>query len=108
MLQQIPDKLYPVFCYNKKMDDKKFYVYILLTEQNTLYCGYTDNLTKRFELHKAGKGAKYTRSHKPVKIVYSKEYETKQEAQKEEYRIKKLTKIKKLELINSQINVTKS
>lgn len=80
--------------------DKKYYVYILLTEQNTLYCGYTDDVEKRFHAHLEGKGAKYTRSHKPVKIVYQKEFATKSEAMKEEIRIKKLTRDKKLRIIN--------
>ena len=80
----------------------KFYVYMLLTERNTLYCGYTDDVEKRFKEHLSGKGAKYTRANKPVKIVYTKEFDTKSEAQKEEYRIKhKLTKKQKLELINN-------
>lgn len=84
--------------------NNKFYVYIILTERNTLYCGYTDDLEKRFNEHLAGRGAKYTRANKPVKIVYAKIYPTKSEAQKEEYRIKhKLTRKEKLELINSQI-----
>ena len=80
--------------------EKSFYVYILLTEDNTLYCGYTDDIERRFKLHCEGKGAKYTRSHKPVKIVYTKEFATKIEAQKEEYRIKKKKKKEKLKLIN--------
>ncbi len=80
--------------------DKKYYIYILLTEQNTLYCGYTDDVEKRFQTHLAGKGAKYTRSHKPVKIVYQQEFNTKSEAMKEERRIKRLSHKDKLELIN--------
>ena len=80
----------------------KFYVSMLLTERNTLYCGYTDDVEKRFKEHLSGKGAKYTKANKPVKIVYTKEFDTKSEAQKEEYRIKhKLTKKQKLELINN-------
>lgn len=81
--------------------DKKYFTYILLTEQNTLYCGYTDNVEKRFQAHLEGKGAKYTRSHKPIKIVYQKEFETKSDAMKEERRIKKLSRFKKLKLINN-------
>ena len=50
----------------------KHFVYILLTENNTLYCGYTDDVEKRFQAHLEGKGAKYTRANKPVKIVYTK------------------------------------
>lgn len=80
----------------------KFYVYMILTERNTLYCGYTDNVEKRFNEHKSGKGAKYTRANKPLKIVYTKEFSSKSEAQKEEYRIKhKLTREQKLKLINN-------
>lgn len=75
-----------------------YYVYILLTENNTLYCGYTDNVERRFQAHIAGKGAKYTRANKPVKVVYQKKFETKSEALKEEARIKKLSHHKKLEL----------
>ena len=83
------------------MSDKHF-VYILLTENNTLYCGYTDDVEKRFQVHLSGKGAKYTRINKPIKIVWQKEFETKSLALKEEYRIKhKLTKKEKLELINN-------
>lgn len=81
--------------------DKKYFTYILLTEQNTLYCGYTDDVEKRFQAHLEGKGAKYTRSHKPIKIVYQKEFETKSEAMKEERRIKKLSRFEKLKLINN-------
>lgn len=81
--------------------DKKYFTYILLTEQNTLYCGYTDDVEKRFKAHLEGKGAKYTRSHKPIKIVYQKEFETKSDAMKEERRIKKLSRFEKLKLINN-------
>lgn len=81
--------------------DKKYFTYILLTEQNTLYCGYTDDVEKRFQAHLEGKGAKYTRSHKPIKIVYQKEFETKSDAMKEERRIKKLSRFEKLKLINN-------
>lgn len=81
--------------------DKKYFTYILLTEQNTLYCGYTDDVEKRFQAHLEGKGAKYTCSHKPIKIVYQKEFETKSDAMKEERRIKKLSRFEKLKLINN-------
>ena len=80
--------------------NKKFYVYILLTETNKLYCGYTDDVEKRYKLHCEGKGAKFTRANKPLKLVYKKEFETKQEATKEEYRIKQLSRKEKQELIS--------
>ena len=73
---------------------------MILTEKNTFYCGYTDDVKKRFQAHLEGKGAKYTRANKPVKLVYQKEFDTKSNAMKEEARIKKLTHQEKLKLIN--------
>ena len=78
----------------------KYYLYILQTQDNTLYCGIARDVQKRFQEHLSGKGAKYTRAHKPVKIVYTKEFENRSEAQKEEYRIKHLSKEEKLKLIS--------
>ena len=92
------DVMSDILFYNNLMN-KDFFVYILLTENNTLYCGYTDDVQRRFELHKSGKGAKYTRANKPVKIVYTMRFGNKLDAQKEERRIKKLPRAKKLELI---------
>jgi len=83
------------------MQDKKFFVYLLLTERNTLYCGYTNDVEKRFQTHLSGKGAKYTRINKPVQIVWSQEFATKSDALKAEIKIKKLPRTKKEELINS-------
>ncbi len=85
--------------------DKKFYTYLILTENNTLYCGYTDDPKSRFEKHKSGLAAKYTRANKPVKMVYLREFSTKSEAMKEERRIKKLNRPQKEALINSMENI---
>lgn len=79
--------------------DKKYYTYVILTKANTLYCGYTDDVEKRFGLHMSGKAAKYTRAFKPLKIIYTACFDTKEEAMKEECRIKSLTKAEKLEFI---------
>ncbi len=81
--------------------EKHFFVYIILTVNNKLYCGYTDNVEKRYKIHCEGKGAKFTKANKPLKLVYTKEFKTKQEAQKEEYRIKQLSRKKKEEFINN-------
>jgi len=62
----------------------KWFTYVLLCENGTLYRGYTNDLEKRFDLHKTGKGAKYTRMHKPVRILHSEEFETKIDAIKRE------------------------
>lgn len=83
--------------------DKKYYVYIILTVTNKLYCGYTDNVEKRYKLHCEGKGAKFTKANKPLKLVYVKEFQSKTEAQKEEYRIKQLKREQKEQLFSSKI-----
>ena len=85
-------------------ENKKYYVYIILTVTNKLYCGYTDNVEKRYKLHQEGKGAKFTRANKPFKLVYTAEFDNKIDAQKEEYRIKQLTRKEKLELIEKASN----
>jgi putative endonuclease len=82
--------------------DKKYYTYVILTKDNTFYCGYTDDVEKRFEAHISGKGAKYTRMHKPLKIVYQACFDTKIEAQREEWRIKAMTREQKLELVSGE------
>ena len=78
--------------------NKKYYVYVLLTEHDTYYCGYTDDVEERYKKHLDGKGAKYTRANKPVKIVWQKEFDNKIDAMKEEYRIKHLSRTEKEKL----------
>ena len=79
-----------------------FYVYIVECADNTLYCGYTNDLNSRINEHNLGKnGAKYTKTRRPVKLVYFEKFETKSEAMKREYQIKQLSRIQKQELINS-------
>ena len=75
------------------------YVYIIRCNESSLYTGWTNNLKKRFEDHSKGKGAKYTRGRGPLKLVYFEKFDTKEEAMKREYAIKKLTKVLKEELI---------
>ena len=76
-----------------------WYVYILECSDSTLYTGITNNLDKRILAHNNKKGAKYTKTRTPVKLIYSIEVENKSIASKEEYRIKKLTRTEKLKLI---------
>ena len=75
------------------------HTYMIECEDGSLYTGWTNNLEKRFAMHVAGKGAKYTRSHKPVRIVYDEISDTPQQAQKREYQIKRLSHAQKLALI---------
>lgn len=84
------------------MEKAMNYVYILKCSDNTLYTGWTNNLSKRLQTHSEGKGAKYTKARLPVELVYFEEYEDKISAQKREYVIKQLSKKQKLELINNK------
>ena len=76
------------------------YTYIVRCKDDTLYCGWTNNLEKRLASHNAGKGAKYTRSRHPVTLVYFETFDTKEEAMSREYAIKQLSRQEKLELID--------
>ena len=78
------------------------YVYLLRCADNSLYCGYTNNLDKRLKAHNSGKGAKYTKSRRPCVLAYFEEYETKSEALKREAAVKKLTHDKKESLIRER------
>jgi putative endonuclease len=82
-----------------------WYVYILLCSDNSLYTGYSDNPDQRFIDHKNGKGAKYTRSHPPIKIIYTEKYETKSEAMKREAEIKSWTRKEKIEKLKLRIEI---
>jgi putative endonuclease len=77
-----------------------WYVYILLCSDTSFYTGISNNPQKRFLEHKNGKGGKYTRSHKPVKIVYTEVFSTKSEALKRELVIKGWSRKKKEHLIS--------
>ena len=67
----------------------------------TLYTGWTNCLEKRLKAHNGGRnGAKYTKTKRPVSLVYYEGFITKEEAMQREYQIKQLTRERKLELIN--------
>lgn len=84
---------------------KMWHIYILVCSDNSLYTGSTNNLEKRFLDHKSGKGGKYTRSHKPVKIIHSEKFLTKSEALKKEIEIKSWTRKKKIQVLKLEFNV---
>ncbi|MBQ2810465.1 MAG: GIY-YIG nuclease family protein [Clostridia bacterium] len=79
------------------------YAYIVECSDGTLYTGYTNDLEKRMKAHNSGKGAKYTRSRLPVRLVYFEEYETKELAQSREWQIKQMTRQQKLQLIEKSV-----
>jgi putative endonuclease len=79
-----------------------YYLYIVECSDGSLYTGWTTNIEKRLKAHNSGKGAKYTRTRKPVTLKYVKEFPTKSAVLKMEYRIKQLPRNKKITLIQSQ------
>lgn len=75
-----------------------WYVYIVQCSDCTLYCGMTNNVEARIKKHNKGVGAKYTKGRLPVLLLKQWEFKTKSEALSFEYKIKQLSRIKKLEL----------
>ena len=76
-----------------------YFVYLLECGDGSLYTGYTNRLARRLAAHQAGKGAKYTRSRLPVRLVYYECYPTKGEALRRECAIKRLYREEKKKLI---------
>ena len=74
------------------------YVYLVRCADNTLYCGWTTDLEKRVCAHNSGQGAKYTRSRRPVQLIYAEEYLEKHEALSREWHLKHLSRAEKLRL----------
>ena len=77
------------------------YVYIVECNDNTLYTGWTNNLEKRIKAHNDGKGAKYTKSRRPVELVYYETFSQKEDAMRREYAIKQLNRAGKRKLVEN-------
>jgi putative endonuclease len=77
---------------------KSYCVYLLLCDDGSYYTGYTNNVTSRLERHKKGRGARYTRMHRPKKVVYVEEFRTRRAATRREQQIKALSHREKHEL----------
>ena len=77
------------------------YTYMLLCADNTLYTGWTNHLQKRLQMHNSGRGAKYTRSRLPVKLVYYESFPSRQEAMSREWHLKKMSRKEKLTLVHA-------
>ena len=77
-------------------------VYIVECADQTLYTGWTNNLERRLEAHNTGRGAKYTRSRCPVRVVYVEPQPDQATAQRREIEIKRLRRREKLKLIHNK------
>ena len=84
--------------------NSKWYVYIVECADGSLYTGITTDLNRRLNEHNYSfkLGAKYTRSRRPVRLVYKEEKINRSDASKRELQIKRLTRNKKIELINGK------
>ncbi|MCY4367600.1 MAG: GIY-YIG nuclease family protein [Chloroflexi bacterium] len=76
-----------------------FYVYILLCSDNSYYTGHTENLESRVAAHQFGQIPGYTQSRRPIKLVFSEEFPTREDALARERQLKKWSKAKKRSLI---------
>lgn len=97
----MPGGFYSVFGDEPEVN---YYVYLLRCSDNTLYTGCTNDLKRRIQAHNAGKGAKYTRSRRPVELVYQEVQPDKSAALRREAEVKRLSRKKKLALIAAENN----
>ena len=89
------------------MNKRQWVVYLIRCSDESLYCGITNNLKNRLTVHDSGKGAKYTRSRRPIEFVGASFKMTKSDALKLEYRIKQIPASKKVfELIKGEDKIT--
>ena len=91
------------------MDKKQWVVYLIRCSDESLYCGITNNLKNRLEAHNSGRGAKYTRSRRPVELVGVSSEMTKSDTLKLEYRVKQVPSSRKIyELTKGENEMTKN
>lgn len=83
------------------------YTYIVKCKDGSLYTGWTNDIERRIKAHNEGKGAKYTKSRRPVKLVYYEEFVTKEEAMRREYAIKHMKRKDKEKVIRAKEEVDK-
>lgn len=78
-----------------------YYCYILECSDGSFYTGWSTNPHRREQQHNSGRGARYTRLHLPVRLVYIEEQPTRQDAMRREAQLKKLTHQRKKQLIEN-------
>ncbi len=88
----------------RKKRGEKWFVYMLSCADSSLYTGITNDLDRRFKMHAAGKGARYTRTRCPLALVYQETCRTRTEAMIRECAVKALPRKTKLALAAGQIS----
>ncbi|WP_413283709.1 GIY-YIG nuclease family protein [Vibrio sp. MA40-2] len=84
---------------NPSTDDDCWWVYLIRNNNNALYCGITNDLSRRFKMHQQGKGAKALRGKGPLILEWSQRLANKSMALKLEYKIKKMKKAEKEKIV---------
>lgn len=79
-----------------------YHVYLILCGDDSIYTGIAKDVEKRFNEHKSGKGSRYTRARKVLKILYFEQHQTRSQATKREVEIKSWSREKKLKLTDSK------
>lgn len=79
--------------------EKQWVVYILKLSNGAYYTGITNDLNNRIKVHRKGKGSKYVRAYLPFSVVYTEAADNRSVASKREATIKKLSRLKKKQLI---------
>ncbi len=85
-----------------KTRGRRWSVYLLRCADGSLYAGVTTDLARRVRQHNAGRGAAYTRSHRPVRPVYVEKGHSRSSALAREARIKQLPRLQKIALTRSR------
>ncbi len=86
-----------------EINNSSWFVYILLCHDGTLYTGCTTDVARRFTQHQSGKGGRYTRSHKPLEVVYQEQLPSHSAALKREAEIKSWNRAKKIEALGLEV-----
>lgn len=82
--------------------DKQWQLYILKCKDGTLYTGITNDLSRRLEQHRSGRGAKYTRGRGPLTLCYLEECTSYSSALQREIQVKRLSRYEKLAMCMEQ------
>ena len=84
---------------------KECYCYIVECADGTFYTGWTTDLERRIKEHNAGRGSRYTRLRRPVRLVYSERQPDRSAAMRREVQIKRMNRASKLSIINFKLTI---
>lgn len=78
------------------------FIYLLRCADDTIYTGWTYDVEQRVSTHQKGRGARYTRTRRPVELIYHEKLKSRQDAMKREIQIKRMPRAKKLALAEAK------